>query len=83
MRNPVIQKAEDRGYKKGFAAGEERGRGQAIAFIIDWFEKLDSVPGIGTRTTERISNEFLKKYGKEKKAVIECKSPSQILDNNG
>jgi hypothetical protein len=58
--NPVIQMAEQRGFEKGLAAG----RDQAINFFVDWFSKLEEVPGIGPKTSERIRNEFLRKYGK-------------------
>lgn len=61
-RNPIIDQAEQRGFEKGVAAG----RDQTINFIVEWFSKLEDVPGIGPKTAERIRNEFLRKYGKEK-----------------
>lgn len=62
-KNPVIQTAEQRGYEKGFKVGNEHGRGQSIAFILDWFERLENVHGIGPKTAKKIQDEFLKKYG--------------------
>lgn len=61
--NPVILEAEKRGYDIGFQSGYQYGRDKAVDFIIDWFNKLEEVPGIGSKTSKKIRNEFLKKYG--------------------
>lgn len=57
--NPVIDQAEQRGFEKGLAAG----RDQTINFIVDWFSKLEEVPGIGTKTAQKVRDKFLEKYG--------------------
>lgn len=53
-KNPVLQKKFDEGYAKGFAKGAEYGRDRAIDFFADKFEGLESVPGIGSKTLEKI-----------------------------
>lgn len=63
-RNPVIDQAEQRGYEKGLVIGREAGRAQAINFIVDWFDNLDSIPGIGPKTAEKIRTEFINRNKK-------------------
>lgn len=70
-KNPVIQTAEQRGYEKGFKVGNDHGRGQAIAFFLDWLERLEVVRGIGPKTAKKIQDEFMKKYGEGDKHEAE------------
>ncbi|WP_142385097.1 hypothetical protein [Cytobacillus massiliigabonensis] len=65
-RNPVIQRAFERGklegYQLGLEHGESRGRQKTVGFVADKFKKLSETPGIGPKTAEKIKEIFGKEY---------------------
>jgi ERCC4-type nuclease len=81
-RNPVIEQAKNEAYSQGFKIGLEHGRGQTTAFFLDWMDKLQEVPGIGSKTASKIANHFLAQYGddaeKARQALRQAKKEGGI-----
>jgi hypothetical protein len=69
--NPVISKAREDGYTKGYQKGTqygfEQGKYSACMFFADKFDGLEKVPGIGPKLMEKIVNHFGREYFKEAK----------------
>lgn len=67
MKNPVLIKARQEAYNKGFTNGFEQGRDNACLLFATKFDGLDKVPGIGPKLMERIVNHFGREYFEEVK----------------
>lgn len=68
-KNPVILKAKQEGYEKGFTAGMkqgfEHGKYSACMHFADRFDGLEKVPGIGPKIMEKVVNHFGKELFRE------------------
>lgn len=60
--NPVLQKAREESYNKGFTKGFEMGQEHATMILADKFDGLEKVPGIGPKLMEKIVNHFGREY---------------------
>lgn len=60
--NPVIQKAKEEAYNKGFANGFQMAQDNAVIAFSSKFEGLEKVPGIGPKIMAKIVNHFGRDY---------------------
>jgi hypothetical protein len=60
--NPVLVKAKEEAYNKGFTKGFDMGQEHATLILASKFDRLDKVPGIGPKLMEKIVNHFGKEY---------------------
>ena len=61
-KNPVLIKAKQEAYNKGFTIGFEQGKLGASVFMASKFKDLEKVPGIGPKLQEKIVNHFGPEY---------------------
>ncbi|MRG86982.1 hypothetical protein [Salinibacillus xinjiangensis] len=61
-KNPILKQKYEEGYLDGFANGADYGRSRTVDFFVERFNGLENVPGIGSKTLEKIRKQLGEEY---------------------
>jgi hypothetical protein len=64
-KNPLLEKKFQEGYNQGFKLGKDVGIATAVDFIATKLEALHQMPGVGTKTIEKLKKALGEEYFKE------------------